>query len=48
MLLTLKRDVLPPKQGVEAENRVRYARDRKKKENLNNLHFGSSHSQKTS
>lgn len=31
MLLTLKRGVLPPKQGVEGENRVRYALDRKKK-----------------
>lgn len=31
MLLTLKRDVLRPKQGVEAENRVRYILDRKEK-----------------
>lgn len=30
MPLTLKRDLLPPKKGANAENRVRYALDRKK------------------
>lgn len=38
MLLTLRRDVLPPKQGVEAENRVRYA-GRKKKSQQSALWF---------
>lgn len=42
MLLTLKRDVQPPKQGVEAENRVRISLEREIT-NLN-LQFGSSHS----
>lgn len=47
MLLTLKRDVLPPKQGVEKQ-RAGCQICRKNTKNLNNLHFGSSHSQTTS
>lgn len=43
-LLTFNRDALPPKHRVEAENKVRYEErtKKKKRKNINTLHFGSS------